>query len=55
MVRIEIACDHNALDGQDCSSDHVMNVREELRNSDFTFLNVLGGLRFLIPVVCSGD
>ena len=50
VVRIEIASDYNALNAGHCASDHVMNVHEELRNSDFTFLNVLGGFRFPITV-----
>ena len=50
VVRIEIAPNHNAFNAGHCTSDHVMDMREELRNSDFTFLNVLGGLRFPITV-----
>jgi hypothetical protein len=50
VVRIEIASDHNAFDRRHCSSDHFMDVRQELSNSDLTFLNVLGGLRFPITV-----
>jgi hypothetical protein len=50
VVRIEIASDHNAFNGRHRSADHVVGVRQELGNGDLTFLNVLRGLRFSIPV-----
>ena len=50
MVRVEIAPNHNAFNVGHCTSDHVMDVREELRNRDFTFLNVLGSLGLFIAV-----
>jgi hypothetical protein len=49
MVRIEIAPDQNALNGRDCSSDHVMDVRQELCDRDFAFLNVLAVSASLSP------
>jgi hypothetical protein len=50
LLSIEITPDHNAFNAGHCASDHVMNVREELRNSDFTFLNVLCSLGLSIAV-----
>ena len=50
MVRVEVAPDHNAFNAGDCASNHLTDVREELRNSDFTFLNVLRGLSLLVAV-----
>jgi hypothetical protein len=49
VVRIEIAPDHNAFNAGHRTSDYVMNVHEKLRNSDFTFLNVLAVSAFLFP------
>jgi hypothetical protein len=45
VICVEIATDHNAFNAGHCTSDHVMNVREELSNCDLTFLNVLRSLR----------
>ena len=50
MVRIEIASDHNAFNAGHCTSDHLTDVREELRNSDLTFVNILCSLGLSIPV-----
>jgi anthranilate phosphoribosyltransferase len=50
MIGVEIAPNHNAFNAGHCNSDHVVDVRQELSNSDRTFLNVLGGLRFPITV-----
>jgi len=40
MVCVEVAPDHNAFNGWHRHSDYVTDVRQELRNSDFTFSNV---------------
>jgi len=50
VIGVEIAPNHNAFNGRDCSSDHVMDVREELGNGDFAFLNVLSCLSLPIAV-----
>ena len=50
MISVEVAPNHNAFNGRDCNSDHVMDVCQELSDSDFTFPNVLGGLSFPITV-----
>jgi hypothetical protein len=38
----------NGLNAWHCTSDHVMDVCQELGNGDFAFLNVLGSLRLSI-------
>ena len=50
MICVEIALDHNACDGRHRSSDYVMDVQQELSNSDFTLLNVLSRLSLSITV-----
>jgi hypothetical protein len=50
VICVEVAPDHNAFNAGDCASDHVTDMREELSNGDFTFLNILGSLRFPITV-----
>jgi hypothetical protein len=50
MICVEIASDHNAFNGWHCSCNHVMDVRQELSNGDFTFLNVLCGLGLSVAV-----
>ena len=50
VIRVEIAPDHNAFNAGYRRSDYVMDVRQELSNGDFTFSNVLCGLRFSITV-----
>jgi len=50
MIRVEIATDYNAFNAWHCSSDHVMDVRQELSNSDFSFLNILCGLDLSITM-----
>jgi len=50
MICVEIAPDHNACDGRHRSSDYVMDVQQELSNSDFTLLNVLSRLSLSITV-----
>jgi hypothetical protein len=50
MVRVEIATDYNAFNAGYRRSDHVPHVRQELSNCDFTFLIILSGFRFSIPV-----
>jgi len=45
VICVEIAPDHNAFNRWHCSSDHVMDMRQELSNSHFAFLNAPSGLR----------
>jgi hypothetical protein len=50
VICVEVPSDHNAFDGWHCSSDYVVDVRQELSNGDFTFSNVLCGLGLFITV-----
>jgi len=50
MICVEIAPNHNAFSSRHCSANYVMNVCQQLSNSDFTFLNIFCGLCFSITV-----
>ncbi len=50
MICVEVPSDHNAFNGWHCSSDYAMDVRQELSNSDFTFLHIFCGLDLSITV-----
>ena len=50
MIGVEIATDYNAFNAWHCSADHVVDVRQELCNSDFAFLSVLSCLSLSIAV-----
>ena len=50
MVCVEVASDHNAFNTWHCGPDHVMDVRQELGNGDFAFLNILCSLGLFVPV-----
>ena len=36
VICVEVTADHNLFNGWHCSSGHVVDVREELSNRDFT-------------------
>jgi len=50
LVGVEIAPDHNAFNGWYGSSNYLPDVRQQLSNGNFTFLNVLCGLGLSIAV-----
>lgn len=50
VICVEVAPDHNAFYGWHRRADHVVDVRQELCNSDFAFLSVLSCLSLSMAV-----